>query len=252
MDENKYFDKHWNLYNHKIPNEKVKVAKDFLSPIISEIKINKNPSTIKILDVGCGDGVHYQVIDELGSDISFTGIDISDEVIKNLTTIHQKKTNVFFNAGDALKLPYDDSSFDYVFSFGVLGYTPDPYLGFKEKARVLKSGGKLGVWLYPKKTGLSGLIFNIVRLITTKSPHFVKARIADLIVPFLYFLPTRSGLNLSNASYAQCREVVMVNIAPDELVFFNKTEITKWFLENNFKIDFDDSDNLITLWGTKL
>lgn len=252
MNEKKYFDKHWNLYNQVIPDEKVKVASDFLSPIISEIEDEQNLNIKKILDVGCGDGVHYQVIDNLNSNIDFTGIDISDEVIKNLNRVHQEKDNVFFEAVDAMKLPYADLVFDYVFSFGVLGYTPDPYKGFQEKARVLKSGGKLGIWLYPKKSGLSGFIFNLVRLIAINSPHFIKARIADLIVPFLYFLPTRSGLNLSNATYAQCREVVMVNIAPDDLIFFEKDDVIEWFLKNNFKIDFDDKNNPITLWGTKL
>lgn len=252
MSEKKYFDKHWNTHNHVIPNEKIKVARNFLFPVLSQISNRKEFNRFKILDVGCGDGVHYQVIDNLNSNIDFSGIDISDEVISSLKKMHNKKNNAHFVPADALKLPFSDELFDTVFSFGVLGYTPDPYKGFVEKVRVLKTGGKIGIWLYPIKSGISGLIFNFIRFIAINSPDYIKARIADLIVPFLYFLPTRSGLNLSNATFAQCREVVMVNIAPDDLVFFDKEQIINWFIKNNIKIDYDDEKNPITIWGTKL
>ena len=116
----------------------------------------------------------------------------------------------------------------------------------------LKIGGKLGLWIYPKNKSFFGFIFSLIRFITKNSNDIIKLRIADLIVPFLYFLKTRSGLNLSNATYYECREVVMVNIAPEELFFFNKEEIIKWCIDNNLKIDFEDDKYPITIWGTKL
>jgi ubiquinone/menaquinone biosynthesis C-methylase UbiE len=251
MDEKKYFDKHWDYNNQEISLQKFKVAKKFLSPLINEVKEKVNDKNIKILDVGCGDGVHLKVINDMDIPINFCGIDISDKVISYLNKTYDKK-NVVFKVADALKLPFKDESFDAVFSFGVLGYTSNPTKAFKEKIRVLKTGGKLGVWLYPQKKGIFGFLFSLFRFISNNSNDFFKARISDFIVPFLYFLPTRSGLNLSNSTYSQCREVVMVNIAPDNLIFFDKQDVFNWFKKNNIQIDFEDEENPITIWGTKL
>lgn len=218
MKDKNYFDKHWSSYNHIIPEKKLKVAEEFFSSLIKNFNVKKEEKKFKLLDVGCGDGVHYKVIDKFNLPIDFSGVDISSKVIKNLKKIY-KKNNNNFEVAEALNLPFKDETFDAVFSFGVLGYTQNPLEGFIEKARVLKTGGKIGLWLYPKKA-FSGLIFNLVRFIISNSNEFIKQRLADLIVPFLYFIPTRSGLNLSNATYVQCKEVVVVNFASNDLYFF--------------------------------
>lgn len=249
MSEKIYFNKHWKSYNHEIPEQKLKVAEDFLLPLIKSFKAKKNKKSLKVLDVGCGDGVHYRVIRDLNLQIDFYGVDISNKVITNLKKIYYKK-KANFKVADTLNLPIKDETFDAVFSFGVLGYTQNPIKGFLEKARVLKKGGKIGVWLYPNKP-VSGILFKFIRFMASNSNEFIRDKLADLIVPFLYFLPTRSGLNLSNATFAQCKEVVMVNLAPDNLLFFKKEDVIKWFVDNNFKIDFDDKKNPITIWGTK-
>jgi SAM-dependent methyltransferase len=248
MDDN-YFDEHWQLHGgNKIPSEKIKVAKEFIRPVYELNNLDKK----NILDVGCGDGVHYVVIKGENKTVAYTGIDISDNVISSLKDIYHDDTQATFDVGDALNLQFSDSTYDVVFSFGVLGYTQNPEDGFLEMIRVCKTGGKIGLWLYPRKKGLLGAIFNLIRLLSASSSDFFKRRIADLIVPLLYFLPTRSGLNLSNATWVQCREVVMVNIAPQDLVFFDKEDILRWFNENGVRIDVDDNENEITIWGTKL
>ncbi len=96
-----------------------------------------------------------------------------------------------------------------------------------------------------------GGLFSTIRKFCRVTGPIGSRLIADFIVPFLSFLPTRSGLNLANASWKQCREVVLVNIAPQQLAFFSKDEIKNWFVANSIDLIYEDSANPITLWGQK-
>ena len=156
-----------------------------------------------------------------------------------------------FIQGDVGKLPFKDTQFDVVFSFGVLAYTEYPFLSFTELCRITRPGGYIGIWVYPKIGGLGGVLLAFVRKICHLTGSIGCRLIADVIVPFLGFLPTRSKLSLANASWRQCREVVLVNIALSQLYYPEPSEVEDWFVKNNVKIISRDDTAPITLWGEK-
>ena len=45
--------------------------------------------------------------------------------------------------------------------------------------------------------------------------------------------------------------MVLVNIAPKQLVFIKRDEILFWFRKHKIKVEYEDRDNPITLWGRK-
>ena len=182
--------------------------------------------------------------------LRYTGTDISPVVIKQIRGLAVSSPSRFYVA-DAVKLPEKGTTYDIVFSFGVVAYTSNPQGCFGEMCRVCKPGGWVGVWVYPQRHGIGGLIFRLTRFLCGVVGDFWTRRIADLIVPFLGLLPTRSNLNLRNATWQQCREVVLVNIAPQQLSFFTHDEIASWFLENGIEIKYEDPLNPITIWGRK-
>ena len=49
---------------------------------------------------------------------------------------------------DAENLPFDDNTFDYVYSWGVLHHTPDTEKAISEVYRVCKPGGRVCIMLY--------------------------------------------------------------------------------------------------------
>ncbi len=49
---------------------------------------------------------------------------------------------------DAFRLPFAPSSFDFIYSLGVLHHTPDCEAAVKNLPQFLKPGGELAVWLY--------------------------------------------------------------------------------------------------------
>ena len=246
-----FFDKHWN--NSMYPNiatSKKEVAEFFLQPIFQKI----NPgNSISILDIGCGDGVHAEIIGEKRSQISslsYVGIDISSVALKKIMERNCIHSNLI--QADAIKLPFSNASFNCVFSYGSIAYTQDPREAFKEMVRVVKPGGLIGLWIYPEKNGISGLLFSLIRNICKLGPKGITRIIADLMVPFLCIIPSYSKISLKNASWNQCREVILVNIEPDQ-IFFPKPElITNWFNEEHIEIVLNNKNTPITIWGNIL
>ena len=245
-----HFDDHWNEhFNPIIPEPKLAEAARFLAPLRD---LSEHEAPVAILDVGCGDGVHIPEINNIGLDKGLkVGIDISTSALKSAQMRDSEKEWQFLHV-DAGDLPFREETFDVCYSYGVIAYTTDPYTSLQEMYRVTKSGGLIGLWIYPKQKGIAGWAFGSIRTLCRIGGRPITSLIANAIVPFLGILPTSSGLNLRNASWKACKEVVMVNIAPTNLWFPAKEEIEQWFSKNNMSIVLNDNSLPITIWGRKL
>ncbi len=247
----KEFEEHWESNNTaSIALSKIVAANTFLQQLYAEIEEHKGH--IKILDAGCGDAVHAKAIAESEFDdmnAHFVGIDLSMAVQRRNSEANFANWDFFH--GDITKLPFHDFSFDAVFSYGVICYTDEPAITFKELCRCLKKDGLIGLWVYPKKNSPLNLLFSTVRNLCQFGGKKITKYIADLIVLFLPVLPTQSKVTLFNSSWKQCREVVLVNIAPPKLYFPTTGEVKNWFIENDCEIINIDEDNPTTVWGRK-
>lgn len=87
----------------------------------------------KVLEIGCGVG-------RLMED-GFCGIDISEEMLK---IARERKPNCEFKICDGRTIPYEDSSFDFVYCVLVFQHIPFAAVCsyITEAARVLKRGGE--------------------------------------------------------------------------------------------------------------
>jgi ubiquinone/menaquinone biosynthesis C-methylase UbiE len=101
------------------------------------------------LDAGCGGGRYSFAMAKMGAaavvgvDISATGLDDARRRGDSLGY-----TNVLFQQGSVLDLPFPDSTFDFVCCSGVLHHTPAVDRGLFEIHRVLKPGGSAYLLLY--------------------------------------------------------------------------------------------------------
>ena len=101
-------------------------------------------ATDVVLDVGCGlGGTARHLADTVGCTVH--GIDLTPEYIavgERLNRAVGLDDRVSLTCGSALSLPYDDASFDVVWTEHVQMNIPDKAQFYREIARVLKPGGR--------------------------------------------------------------------------------------------------------------
>ena len=113
-----------------------------------------------ILDVACGAGQTALPLARNGMKV--TGIDIATNLIAEARKRAQAEgLSARFDEGDAEQLPYDNDSFDVVFSlFGAM-FAPQPQKVAAELVRVCRPGGRIimGNWT---PTGFVGQMFKTI------------------------------------------------------------------------------------------
>lgn len=97
----------------------------------------------RILDCGCGPGSITVGLARWAPDGHTTGIDIGADQLEGARALARDLglTNVAFRQGSIFELPFDDASFDVVFSQTVLFHVPHPEKALAEIKRVLRPGG---------------------------------------------------------------------------------------------------------------
>jgi len=92
----------------------------------------------RILDVGCGAGFATNSLALDGYKV--TGIDLAEGALDE-AKLRDETKSVEYIMADALKLPFEDNSFDAVISLDFLEHVYEPEKAVKEISRVLKPGG---------------------------------------------------------------------------------------------------------------
>ena len=104
----------------------------------------------RVLEIGLGQGADAEQIIRRGA--LWSGLDLTQEAVDRTET-RLRLRNLPFEAikqGSALTIPFENNSFDIVFSHGVLHHIPEIRSAQREIARVLKPDGELIAMLYAK------------------------------------------------------------------------------------------------------
>lgn len=109
----------------------------------------------RLLDVSCGEGVFLDVARRAG--LEAVGVDFSRVAVRKARCVSSQVA-----LANAQRLPFADSSFDYVTNIGSLEHYFDPAEGVREMARVLRPDG-VAVVLLPNTFGLFGNIWHVLR-----------------------------------------------------------------------------------------
>jgi ubiquinone/menaquinone biosynthesis C-methylase UbiE len=99
----------------------------------------------RVLDVGFGGGEGLSCVLERSIDLA-AGIEISAPMLRQGRRRFRREIDagiVELTRGDVTAVPFDDRTFDRVFSVNTIYFWPDRAAGVREILRVLKPGGRL-------------------------------------------------------------------------------------------------------------
>jgi len=141
--------------------------------ILSE-RLDKNGISLSsynnVLDDGCGSGRYTLALKEIGCE-KVTGVDISENSVSFANSMNTFGANVKFQQSSVLALPFQDETFDFVFSNGVLHHTKDTKQGLTEIYRVLQKGGACWLYLYGGKGSFFWDVVDVCRLLLKDIPQ---------------------------------------------------------------------------------
>jgi SAM-dependent methyltransferase len=134
-----------------------------------------------VLDAGCGMGRYLRVAAEAGARL-VVGLDLSAAVLaaRDLTA---DWPNVALVRGDLLRPPLGPDRFDQIYALGVLDHTPNPRAAFLALVRLLKPGGRIAVWVYPRERPLLERIMRLQRTVSTRLPLGLLLFLSRLTAP---------------------------------------------------------------------
>ncbi len=186
----------------------------------------------QVLEVGCGLGAHAAEMARNGSYV--TAIDITESGVNGTLArfkAYDLKGNIIVQ--DAEQLAFDDESFDFVWSWGVLHHTPDTPKAINEIYRVLKPGCEARVMLYNKFS-----IMTLLTILKGGKRNFLKYAILDGCKMKQYMQELRNrftdGENLGGTPLAK---------------YYSRKEVKSLFTQfGNVRIStYDEKSKLISL-----
>ena len=107
--------------------------------------IERYCSGAEVLEVGCGTGLILKRVAQQAK--RSVGVDISPGMLE-----HAKKRGLDVHEGTATNLPFDDESFDLVYSFKVLAHVEGIAQALSEMHRVTRPGGRIFAEFYNRSS----------------------------------------------------------------------------------------------------
>ena len=128
----------------------------------------------KVLEIGVGLGADFVQWLQNGADA--TGVDLTPAAIEQTKARLELEgfQDVPLQVSDAENLPFDDETFDLVYSWGVLHHSPDTQRALDEVHRILKPGGTARIMIYRHPSWVGLMIW--VRYALLRGKPFLSAQ----------------------------------------------------------------------------
>lgn len=168
-------------------DESVRELRKEYFDIIDDTIVNKNTYMI---DIGCGSGRWTDYfVDKAGF---IEAIDPSDAILV-ANKMLGNKDNVRITKASVDTIPWDDETFDFGMSIGVLHHIPDTKQALIDCIKKIKKGGHFYVYLYYRFDNRGFLfktafyISNLLRLVISRMPSALKKFTCDVLAVLVYW-----------------------------------------------------------------
>src|SRR5438445_4393376 len=115
-----------------------------------------------VLEVGCGVGLDSMQMAHHGLHVTAVDLTVVGPATAQLRAT-ARGVDAVYSSADAEHLPFPDSTFDYVYSFGVMHHAPDTQKCIDEAYRVLRPGGQALIMLYHRHS-LNEAVHRLLRV----------------------------------------------------------------------------------------
>jgi len=188
--------------------------------------------TGKVLEAGCGMGRFLEVLSH-SQGVTVVGFDLSlavEAAYKNVGS----RDNVHILQADVMKPPFNEQSFDLVYSLGVIHHTSNPKEAFMKLVSLVRRGGQIAIWVYQKyrRPPLS----DFYRIFTSRMPWSTVLALS-ILLSHLYWLQKHWSYFLvlfPMSTLADPERRVLDTLdwySPKYQFKFTRGDIVDWFLE---------------------
>ena len=200
----KDFGEEWSTFAVHTDESVRELRKEYFDIVDSSI-VNENTYMI---DIGCGSGRWTDYFTDKAGFIE--AIDPSDAVFV-ADNMLGKKNNVRITKASVDTIPWDDETFDFGMSIGVLHHIPDTQQALNACVKKIKKGGYFYVYLYYRFDN-RGWVFksifylsDLLRQIISRLPQKIKKGVCDVLALVVYWPLSRfagllHSLNLHGAA----------------------------------------------------
>jgi ubiquinone/menaquinone biosynthesis C-methylase UbiE len=236
----------WDLVAEGYSEVTMKLFQGYADEALAMIDLDKES---RVLDIACGPGTLALSAAKRSKRVS--AIDFSEAMVEILDkTIEEESIeNVETFCGDAQQLPYDDNSFDAVFSMFGLMFFPDRMKGYGEIYRTLKPGGKtiISSWAPTTQSPIMMAMFGALRAMnpdmpepqtdieSLENPEFFKAELIKAGFKSVEVLPVSKNMQVN--SVAEFWDDMVKGSAP-LVMLKNSMPNEEWQEKNRIAQDF--------------
>lgn len=234
------FGDEWHLFK-KVKNSKPHMSKDEMNKYLS---LNKEDIENKtILEIGCGAGPYLDISAREYNAKHIIGVDLSravDSAYENVGDLE----NVTIIQANLFSLPFKNSTFDLVYSLGVLHHTPNTKEAFNSITPFVKEGGEVSIWLYGKYWERKIRNQNWIRRNLTSKLSSKQLYVFSKIASYLYYLyltpilgdGLRERLPIAMDKDIEVRQLNTFDMySPTYINYHYLDEVYEWFEENGFE-----------------
>lgn len=246
------WDDHWRLHDStEVPNSKIVIAESILEPVFEALR---NGDDVRLLDAGCGNGVHVEAIERFlesnpESSVRFSGfaIDLSPEAVEAAQRrIRSGRWSV--SVQDTRTLDPELTSFDFVLSVGIICLCEDPQRAIDELVRVTKPGGMVGIYTNATPSLIVRAGLGFARFVGNHFGRVTRRAIAFTTAPVIGMLRPGSGVSRADGGLESSREIASSNLASPITRFYEIEDIRSWIRNSGAEIVTENPDNPFTAW----
>ena len=207
-----------------------------------------------ILDAGCGSGELTADLGVAAPCATIIGMDFSEAAHVAFERC-RGIPNVHIVQADLSRPPFSPATFDFVWSEGVIHHTPDTARSFSSLSQLVKSRGKLFVWIYSDRVTTP---YRLARKILRKPYLLPSAGLYalswSLALPLHALNKMREMLRLSRVRHRLSSTAYSFydTLSPEFVNFHSQEEVHGWFARQDFDpVVFLTGSQDIAACGTK-